>query len=204
MNTQDHEQFTSGSSDEEPLTLKELHACLSQAGVEISYKSLSDLTGTDDVALQLGAAGGRNRLAFPPSAVENVQGFLGYYRRRKGTRPHASRMMRGYLKSLQPDEEKDKDLSEELMGGDGELANQRQDERINVVIAQLASVMADFIEAVKEVSPVREDSTLTRSQAAALLSCSPSRVNRFVAPLRRGVYRRSDVMRYIATGQRQG
>jgi len=64
----------------------------------------------------------------------------------------------------------------------------------------MLQAMQEFIAAVKDLAPVREDSTLNRHQAAVLLTCAPSSVSRFVRPLRRGVYRRSDVMRYIASG----
>ena len=67
-------------------------------------------------------------------------------------------------------------------------------------VMALAQTMQEFIAAVKDLAPVREDSTLNRHQAAVLLTCAPSSVSRFVRPLRRGVYRRSDVMRYIASG----
>ena len=67
---------------------------------------------------------------------------------------------------------------------------------------EMAAVMKEFIAAVKDITPVREDTAVTRSQAAALLACSPRSVSRYVSPLRRGVYHRSDVMRYLASGVR--
>lgn len=71
------------------------------------------------------------------------------------------------------------------------------------LLLRMTRSMEDFVEAVKDVAPVREDVAIDRHQAAVLLCCSPSSVGRFVRPIRRGVYRRSDVMRYIATGVRQ-
>ena len=71
-------------------------------------------------------------------------------------------------------------------------------------LAELTATMKEFILTVKDIAPVREDCALTRSQAAALLACAPSSVIRFVRPIRRGAYRRSDVMRYLATGVPQG
>ncbi len=177
----------------EALTLRALHQGLEAAGVSISYKSLSDLTGTDDVAVQLGARGGRNRMAFPPDAVEAVQGFLDFYRRRKGIRPHASRLLREFLKDGDLGEAVDKSL-EEVNTTELQVFNQHK--------TDLATVMAEFIAAVKDVSPLREDCALTRSQAAVLLACPEASVSRYIRPLRRGIYRRSDVMRYLVSGLR--
>lgn len=170
------------------ITLKALHQALEAAEVVISYKSLSDLIATDDVAKQLGGMGGRNRLAFPAASVEIVQGFLEYYRRRKGTRPNASRMLRQFL---------EKDTVEVV-----EDVNPTNLQVFNPPGNEMAAVMKEFIAAVKGITPVREDTAITRSQAAALLACSPGSVSRYVSPLRRGVYRRSDVMRYLASGVR--
>ena len=66
--------------------------------------------------------------------------------------------------------------------------------------AEIVRVMQEFIETVKDLVPVPEDCLLTRSQAAVLLACTPSSVSRFVKPLRRGAYRRSDCLRYIRAG----
>lgn len=65
--------------------------------------------------------------------------------------------------------------------------------------SELVQVMREFIETVKDIAPVPEDHVLSRSQAAELLGCAPGSVPRFVRALRRGAYRRSDCLRYIAT-----
>lgn len=44
-----------------------------------------------------------------------------------------------------------------------------------------------------------EDRLLMAEEAAELLACSPRSVGRFVKPVRRGVWRRSDILRYIAS-----
>ena len=67
---------------------------------------------------------------------------------------------------------------------------------------EMVQVMQEFISAVKDIVPVPEDRVLTRLDAADLLACAPRSVSRFVQPLarRRGVFRRSDCLRYIQTG----
>ena len=45
--------------------------------------------------------------------------------------------------------------------------------------------------------PEPDDELLTSDQAAGILKCSPNSVRRYVPPVRRGRYRRSDVLRYI-------
>ena len=45
--------------------------------------------------------------------------------------------------------------------------------------------------------PVRDDRLLTSAEAGVLLACRPRAVSRYVRPVRRGVFRWSDVMRHI-------
>jgi len=47
-------------------------------------------------------------------------------------------------------------------------------------------------------APPAEDRLLDADAAAELLACSPRSVGRYVRPVRRGVWRRSDIMHYIA------
>ena len=69
---------------------------------------------------------------------------------------------------------------------------------------QLAMVMGKFIAAIKNVSPVRENSALTRSQAAGLLACLEASVSKYISLLRRGVNRWCDMKRYLETGIHTG
>lgn len=43
----------------------------------------------------------------------------------------------------------------------------------------------------------QEDSLLTREEAAKMLRCHPRSVGRYVLPVRKGVWKRSDVQKYI-------
>jgi hypothetical protein len=47
-------------------------------------------------------------------------------------------------------------------------------------------------------APPVEDRLIDAEEAASLLACSPRSVTRYVPAVRRGVFRRSDVLRYIA------
>ena len=52
--------------------------------------------------------------------------------------------------------------------------------------------------------PVREDRLLTSTEAACLLACRPRSVSRYVRPVRKGVFRWSDVMKYIEGLRQRG
>src|SRR5205807_1546758 len=64
-------------------------------------------------------------------------------------------------------------------------------ELIKITLAHIAELLLAHI------SPP-DDRLLRREEAAQLLACYPGSVRRFVKPIRRGRWRRSDVLRYIA------
>lgn len=70
-------------------------------------------------------------------------------------------------------------------------------EAIPTLTGAIRAALGDF-------APVRADRLLTREQAAELLACRPRTVGRYITAVRKGVYRWSDVRRYIETGVRQG
>ena len=64
---------------------------------------------------------------------------------------------------------------------------------------EMISLLAEAIsEALAEAIPKRVDRLLTSSQASEMLACRPRSVSRYVKPVRRGIYRWSDVTKYIA------
>ena len=72
------------------------------------------------------------------------------------------------------------------MGVNGQLGN--------FPIEALAEVLA---RAVQRIAPPPEDRLITAQEAADLLCCKPRSVKRFVLPVRPGVYKRSEILRYI-------
>jgi len=51
--------------------------------------------------------------------------------------------------------------------------------------------------------PPPQDALLTQEEAAARLLCRPRSVSRYVKAFRPGVWRESDILRYVQTGRRQ-
>lgn len=70
-------------------------------------------------------------------------------------------------------------------------------EKAVVLLDQIADAVANRISA--ELSPPPEDRLIRSAEAAELLACHPSNVRKYVAhvPGRRGVYKRSDILRHI-------
>ena len=209
------------SSGGDALSLRDLHGALEARGVAVSYKTLSEFTGTGDVGELLGAGGGANRRTFPPAAVDVMTAFWARYKEARGRLPQAPEMLRAFLRS-----------SPELVnqagegGGSGALvraAGSLPTATIPATLreftgsgepgtaAELLNALRDLSAAVRaqterqEAQPPPPDRALTRDQAAELLACSPRAVGRYVDPIpgRRGVYRESDCRRYLATGQPQ-
>jgi hypothetical protein len=73
---------------------------------------------------------------------------------------------------------------------------------------ELVAALRGFAEVLRALSersalPPTPDRLLTAEQAAELLLCAPRSVGRYVKPLRPGVWRQSDVQKYIDTGEPQ-
>lgn len=191
------------------LSLKGLHAALEERGVRVPYSSLSQFIALGDIAEQLGVGGKGNRREFPPEAAEILAVVLPKFEAAKLGKDHAPAFVRHQIHHFRGSEnsitptptplDAPDDVNYEVMVT-SELVPRELVPISSQEILEIGRAIQEFIAAVKDLAPVREDSTLNRRQAAVLLTCAPSSVSRFVRPLRRGVYRRSDVMRYIASG----
>ncbi|MGI4791264.1 MAG: hypothetical protein ACRYFS_20755 [Janthinobacterium lividum] len=157
---------------------------------------LSRFLDDPETAALLGASG-PVRPTFPPSAAPVMAALLSASERGEVTPKMGAVWLAKHFPAI----------SLEAVSRFSENADIREIEKHEPMSSQtllrLTQTMEGFIAAVQDISSVREDVAITRTQAAALLACAPSSVPRFVRPLRRGIYRRSDCLRYIASGQPQ-
>jgi len=213
---------TAGSSDGdalEALSLRDLHAALEARDVAVSYKTLSEFTGTGDVGEQLHAGGGANRRTFPTAAVAVLAAFLPRYKEAKGRLPQAPEMLRAFLRSSSGELVNQKDTGAEGEAGaalvrvgssvpDTLLREFTGTGEPESTAGELLGALRDLAAAVRaqtEAQPPPDDRALTRAQVAERLACKPANVSKYVAniPGRRGVYSEATVNRYLATGEPQ-
>lgn len=208
---------TAGSSEGDALSLRDLHAALEARGVAVSYKTLSEFTGTGDVGELLGAGGGANRRTFPTAAADVLAAFLPRYKEARGRLPQAPEMLRAFLRSSSGE------LVNPAGGEDGTGLVRATTATLPATLREFTSsgepgtarellgALRDLAAAVRaqterqQAQPAGADRALTRHQAAELLACSPRAVGRYVEALpgRRNVFRESDCRRYLATGEPQ-
>ncbi len=202
------------NGDGDALSLRDLHGALEARGVAVSYKTLSEFTGTGDVGELLGAGGGANRRTFPPAAVDVLAAFWARYKEARGRLPQAPEMLRAFLRSSP-------ELVNPAEGEGGGALVRAATATLPATLreftgsgepgtaAELLGALRDLAAVVRaqterqEAQPPPADRALTRDQAAELLACSPRAVGRFVPALRPSVFRESDCRRYLATGQPQ-
>jgi len=68
-------------------------------------------------------------------------------------------------------------------------------EKAVALLDQIADAVAYQISA--ELSPPPEDRLITSAEATELLACKPRSVKRYIQPVRPGVYKRSEILRFI-------
>jgi hypothetical protein len=176
------------SNDLSLLTLSELRESLKLRGIDMGLSTLSEFIKTGDIAEQLRVGGKGNRLEFHPQTVDVLAAFLPQYRKAKGRLPQAAAILRAFLK--QDESSALIPVSDFLESPKGATLTQYGDEGLRL--------LSEIVETLKKAVPP-DDALLTADQAAAILSCSARSVRRRVLPVLRGRYRKSDVMRYIAT-----
>lgn len=182
------------------LTVKEMAERLKAAGIEISYKTLSDLLNTGDIGEQLGITGDRNARHIPAVAVQLLIEFIPQYRENKGRLPQAAAMLRNFRELL----------NSQTSGEVEQITSTSQllSVRSSAAVTSLppADLMERYVTALTrhadrlEQTSAPDDAFLTAEQAARLLACKPDKIARYVKGIegRRGVWRRSDVLEYIA------
>jgi len=67
---------------------------------------------------------------------------------------------------------------------------------VPILVAAIKQAAREIIEE-QRVLPPPDDCLLTSDQAATILACSPKRINKYVKSVRRGRWRRSDVLNFI-------
>ncbi|MGI4791664.1 MAG: helix-turn-helix transcriptional regulator [Janthinobacterium lividum] len=184
--------------DDAPISLKDLRAALEMRGVSRPYSSLSQFLALGDIAEQLGTGGKGNRREYPPETVDFLAVLIPEFEAKKLHKDHTPGFVRHRLAQLRQSHNSitvvpnayDIISSEDFVSSELALISSQS-------VHRLTQTIEDFITAVKDIAPVREDRLLTRIQVAELLACSPGAVRKRVKPVGRGVWRWSDVMRYI-------
>ena len=181
-----------------PLSLKNLHAALEERGVSRPYSSLSQFLALGDVAEQLGAGGRGNRREYPPETVDFLAVLIPEFEGKKLHKDHAPGFVRHRLAQLRQSHNSITVVPDayDIISSEDFVSSELAPIPSQALLG-MKQTMDEFTAAVKDIAPVREDRLLTRAQVAELLACRPRSVSRYVRPVRRGVFRWSDVMEHI-------
>lgn len=184
--------------DSEPISLKNLHAALETRGVSRPYSSLSQFLALGDIGEQLGAGGKGNRREYPPETVDFLAVLIPEFEGKKLHKDHAPGFVRHRLAQLRQSHNSITVVPDayDIISSEDFVSSELAPIPSQALLG-MKQTMDEFTAAVKDIAPVREDRLLTRAQVAELLACRPRSVSRYVRPVRRGVFRWSDVMEHI-------
>lgn len=182
-------------------TYGQVHKLLEASGVTYPYSSFTALMRVPGVTELLGITGTGNRMFVPPESVEILKRFLPTFLA-AGAKPRAApSLLSSYLnRGLEssplvpvhaPPEKPAENLAEQPL----DLS------RALPVVTDLSRSLCELASALRGSAALApaEDRLIDSLEAGALLACSPRSVSRHVKPVRRGVFRRSDILRYIAS-----
>lgn len=173
--------------NQERLSLGELHQAVTagEDGLKLSYSAFADVIATGDIKEQLKVVTVGKRLEFSPDMVMILREFWPVYRELGGKKANAPDILRRFL------------ASRSGIPGNQETGMVNWDSGIpgNQEMVTTLKEIRDLLQATTQAHP---DRLLPRAEAAALLACHPHSVARYVQPVRKGVWRESDIYRYIA------
>ena len=180
----------------EELTYTRVHEALTADGLRMPKSTFLALMATGDIAEQMGVTGSGNRKGVPAASVELLRTFLPLYISAGSTPRAAPNLLRAHIQGRPPD-------APPLVSENREPRNETSD-IIPAALGQVAMLNArlgELVEAVSHaaLSAPTEDRLIGGEEASELLHCRPRAVSRYVRPVRPGVFRRSDILRYIAS-----
>ena len=173
------------------ISIKQSHDRLAEAGVSMSYSHYAAFLAEGDISAQLGVGGPANRRDIPAAAVDLLIKFYPAFKAMGGKRPLAPNMLRRFIdgKSALPGNAK-MDTSSSVNAISPLLRNEE--------MASAAKALTELAAVMRRTQEIAPDKLVTSEEAAEILACKPRAVGRYVRPVRRGVYRQSDLYQFIS------
>ena len=180
------------------LSLQSLYDQLKPRGLKMAYSTLSQFMGYGDIADQLGVGGKGNRREFPAWTLDFLADFLPWYEKSKLNKELAPDAMRHRMTQFFSSH---KAITVGESVSDSEVMPSYEVSTLTELPVRGGTIailehLADVLEGRRGPIP---DRLIGRELAAELLHCHSVSVGRYVKPVRKGVWRESDIFAYIAS-----
>lgn len=183
-------------------SLTDIEAAIAPQYAKVTYAKLRRFAETEGIGEYLGAVrvDGAKGVRYPATAVAQFEALLRAAEEGAVTPGTAKVWLRNMRQ--EPTGDAIAPLSQSVNGSGSSAIvplSQSSNGEPQLALARAAGqAMADALIAARVVLPASDDRLVTKEEAAQALACPPGSVSRYVRPVRRGVYRWSDVQAYIA------